>query len=100
MSSSSTSTLYLSSSAPSSAVDELRSTLSATYRVGVTDGRVFLGTFACIDKEKNMILINADEYRFEEGRWMDRYVGMIMLPWDLVKTVECMLGSGDDDLYS
>ncbi|EJT99102.1 hypothetical protein DACRYDRAFT_39269, partial [Dacryopinax primogenitus] len=58
-------------------------------RLSITDGRVFIGTFACIDKEKNLVLINADEYRFEEGRWMDRYVAMIMVPWDLVKTVEC-----------
>ncbi|KZT61869.1 hypothetical protein CALCODRAFT_446873 [Calocera cornea HHB12733] len=83
-----------------SAVDELRSTLSANYRVSINDGRVFMGTFACIDKEKNMVLINADEYRFEEGRWMDRYVGMIMLPWEIVKTCECMLGNADDNLYS
>jgi N-alpha-acetyltransferase 38, NatC auxiliary subunit len=89
------------SSSSSSAIPDLRSTLGAPYRLSTTDDRVFLGTFACIDKEKNLVLVNADEWRFEQGAWRERYVGMIMVPWEMVRGVECMLGAGgDEELYT
>ena len=33
----------------------------ATVRVSVTDGRVFTGTLGCVDKQLNVVLINATE---------------------------------------
>jgi small nuclear ribonucleoprotein (snRNP)-like protein len=32
-----------------------------TVRVSVTDGRVFTGTLGCVDKQLNVVLINATE---------------------------------------
>lgn len=38
------------------AIEELRSLIEKELRVEITDGRVFVGKFNCIDNEKNLIL--------------------------------------------
>ncbi|GAB1521497.1 hypothetical protein RhiTH_004593 [Rhizoctonia solani] len=43
-------------------VQELNSLLAKTLRVSIQDGRSFIGTLACIDREKNIVLSNTDEY--------------------------------------
>ncbi|CAE6431856.1 unnamed protein product [Rhizoctonia solani] len=43
-------------------VQELNSLLAKTLRVSIQDGRSFIGTFACIDREKNIVLSSTDEY--------------------------------------
>lgn len=57
-------------------VQELRSYLHLKARVTVTDGRMFCGTFTCVDKQKNIILANSDEFRKGEKR----HVGLVMIP--------------------
>ncbi len=42
-----------------------------TVRVHVTDGRVFTGTLGCVDKQLNVVLINATE-TFKKKRKMER----------------------------
>lgn len=44
-------------------IKTLRSYLNFKARVTITDGRVFIGTFVCIDKQKNMILAHTEEFR-------------------------------------
>ncbi|CAG8511800.1 7833_t:CDS:2, partial [Paraglomus brasilianum] len=45
-------------------------------KIAVSDGRIFFGTFVCVDKYKNMILAHTDEYRDDEKR----FVGLVMIP--------------------
>jgi small nuclear ribonucleoprotein (snRNP)-like protein len=44
-------------------IKRLRSYLYINLRIKITDGRVFIGTFMCIDKEKNIVLAQAEEFR-------------------------------------
>ena len=44
-------------------VAQLRSLLNRTTRIKITDGRLFIGQFMCIDHSKNIILSAAYEYR-------------------------------------
>ncbi|KAF9910402.1 hypothetical protein EC991_006667 [Linnemannia zychae] len=44
-------------------VAQLRSLLNRTTRIKITDGRIFVGQFMCIDHSKNIILSAAHEYR-------------------------------------
>ncbi|KAG8903335.1 hypothetical protein FRC00_000145, partial [Tulasnella sp. 408] len=71
---------------PEQAYEFLESTLRLTYRITIQDGRIFIGNFACIDKQKNMILSNTEEYRANEPK--GRYVGLIMIPWRWVVKAE------------
>ncbi|TBU54006.1 hypothetical protein BD310DRAFT_936960 [Dichomitus squalens] len=80
------------STPPTENVERLQALLRKTLRVSVTDGRVFLGTFAGTDKQLNILLINTDEYRLGPDAGSDgldgRYVGQVMIPWRLVVRVE------------
>ncbi|KAF9927928.1 hypothetical protein FBU30_002766 [Linnemannia zychae] len=44
-------------------VAQLRSLLNRSTRIKITDGRLFIGQFMCIDHSKNIILSAAYEYR-------------------------------------
>lgn len=44
-------------------IKQLTSYLNFKSRIKITDGRIFIGTFVCIDKGKNIILIHTEEYR-------------------------------------
>ena len=44
-------------------VKSVRKLLYKNLRVGVVDGRVFVGKFHCLDKQGNIILYDAVEYR-------------------------------------
>ncbi|KAF8584938.1 hypothetical protein K439DRAFT_1633059 [Ramaria rubella] len=89
-------------------VEKLESLLGRVWRVSIQDKRVFIGTLVCTDKEKNIILTNADEYR--RGDHSDgRYVGMVMIPWRWVLKAEVEwaaymdgedIGGGGDSLYT
>ncbi|RDX51516.1 hypothetical protein OH76DRAFT_1346720 [Lentinus brumalis] len=83
---------------PTANVEQLKALLRTTLRISVTDGRVFLGTFAGTDKQLNLLLINTDEYRVGPDAGPDaldgRYVGQVMIPWRLVVRVESRLEGG------
>ncbi|KZV89063.1 hypothetical protein EXIGLDRAFT_596954, partial [Exidia glandulosa HHB12029] len=76
------------------AVSLLRSYISKLMRVAIADGRVFLGMFACIDKDRNLVLVNTEEFRIgvapRQGQMGEggRYVGMVMIPWKHVVSAE------------
>lgn len=71
----------------SQAVQRLQNLIGATWRISIQDKRIFIGTLVCTDKEKNIILVNADEYKPAESR-EGRYVGMIMIPWRWIVKAE------------
>lgn len=91
---------------PLLSVKRLESLLGNTWRIAIRDKRVFLGTLVSMDKEKNIILTNTDEYRPGEHN-NRRYVGMVMIPWRWVVKAEVEWAaymesepSGEDSLYT
>ncbi|KAF8333977.1 uncharacterized protein EI90DRAFT_3050505 [Cantharellus anzutake] len=67
----------------------LRSTLGQFYRVTIQDGRIFIGAFVCVDKEKNMVLTNTEEFCPDAtDMTRGRYVGLVMIPWRWVVKAE------------
>ncbi|KAJ7871320.1 hypothetical protein B0H13DRAFT_1634276 [Mycena leptocephala] len=79
----------------SAAVERLKSLLCETLRVTVTDGRIFIGSFAGTDQPLNILLLNTDEFRLGPDENPDgRYVGQILIPWRLVVKAEVQTGGG------
>ncbi|KAI8885068.1 Sm-like ribonucleoprotein [Backusella circina FSU 941] len=66
-------------------IKRLTSYLFINLRIKITDGRVFIGTFVCVDKEKNIILAQAEEFR---GGNEKRLVGLVMIPGNHLVKVE------------
>ncbi|CAL5040006.1 unnamed protein product [Urochloa decumbens] len=69
------------SSSPS--VAKLRKLLFRRMLIGVNDGRYFLGLFHCIDKQGNIILQDAVEYRSARQSsppTEQRCLGLILIP--------------------
>ena len=74
---------------PTTALDRMKCLLRKILRVSVTDGRIFIGTFAGTDKPLNIILINAEEFRLGPEENPDgRFVGQVVIPWKLILKVE------------
>ncbi|CAO3618638.1 unnamed protein product [Mucor fragilis] len=65
-------------------IRRLNSYLNFKARIKITDGRTFIGTFVCIDKEKNIILAHTEEFRGAEKR----LVGLIMIPGKHIVKIE------------
>ncbi|PKA58739.1 hypothetical protein AXF42_Ash000832 [Apostasia shenzhenica] len=65
-------------------VSRLRKLLFRRMLVGVQDGRFFLGSFHCIDKQGNIILQDAVEYRSSrrspDSPMDQRCLGLILIP--------------------
>jgi len=84
------------------AVDAIKAFLHRTLRISITDGRVFLGTFSCTDKQLNIVLTNTEEFRPgappSPFPVQGRYVAMVMVPWKLVEKIE-LQDRFSDDLY-
>ncbi|KAG6520010.1 uncharacterized protein LOC122051048 [Zingiber officinale] len=69
----------------SPAVAQLRKLLFRRILIGASDGRFFLGTFHCIDKQGNIILQDAVEYRHtrrsgDPSPMEQRCLGLILIP--------------------
>jgi len=89
------------------AVAKARDLLGKELRITITDGRIFIGNFACTDKDLNVVLTGT--YEFPVGYRNDhlvengRFVGMLMFPWRHVVRVEVHIGNGsqvyDSDDY-
>ena len=68
------------------AVVETRSHLDGPLRVGLTDGRVIVGTFICFDKQRNILLVDALEWRWSAAVSGDvpersqRNLGIVLVP--------------------
>ncbi|XP_042489460.1 uncharacterized protein LOC122069499 [Macadamia integrifolia] len=65
-------------------VSRVRKLLYRQMLVGVNDGRFFLGVFHCIDKQGNIILQDAVEYRSTRrsspSPMEQRCLGLILIP--------------------
>ncbi|XP_008777091.1 uncharacterized protein LOC103697088 [Phoenix dactylifera] len=65
-------------------VAQLRKMLFRRMLIGVNDGRFFLGLFHCIDKQGNIILQDAVEYRSTRrslpSPMEQRSLGLILIP--------------------
>ncbi|RWR81839.1 small nuclear ribonucleoprotein [Cinnamomum micranthum f. kanehirae] len=74
------------SSEPNSSpfVSQVRKMLFRRMLVGVNDGRFFVGAFHCIDKQGNIILQDAVEYRSTHrslpSPMEQRCLGLILIP--------------------
>ncbi|KAK0577789.1 hypothetical protein LWI29_000118 [Acer saccharum] len=68
----------------SEVVSQVRKMLFHRMLVGIQDGRFFLGTFHCIDKQGNIILQDAVEYRSTRrsspSPMEQRGLGLILIP--------------------
>ena len=61
--------------------------LDGLLRVGLSDGRVIIGRFACLDKQRNILLTDAREVRFGaakgeagEPERSERQLGIVLAP--------------------
>ncbi|KAF0902303.1 hypothetical protein E2562_015525 [Oryza meyeriana var. granulata] len=65
-------------------VEKLRKMLFRRMLVGVNDGRYFLGLFHCVDKQGNILLQDAVEYRSARhsapSPTEQRSLGLILIP--------------------
>uniref|UniRef100_U9SXD7 Sm domain-containing protein n=1 Tax=Rhizophagus irregularis (strain DAOM 181602 / DAOM 197198 / MUCL 43194) TaxID=747089 RepID=U9SXD7_RHIID len=60
-------------------IRQLRSYLNLRTRITASDNRVFNGIFMCIDKYKNIILSQTEEFR-DVLNAEKRFVGLVMIP--------------------
>jgi small nuclear ribonucleoprotein (snRNP)-like protein len=58
----------------------LRSLLNKTLQVKLTDGRILIGQFLCIDKDANLIIGSAVEYSTDNISAEPRTLGLAMIP--------------------
>lgn len=58
----------------------LRSLLGKPIRVTVSDGRVFVGTFACCDNHVNLVLKGAQQVTSDAKAGGTRHLGQILVP--------------------
>ncbi|KAI8853406.1 hypothetical protein BC829DRAFT_382732 [Chytridium lagenaria] len=56
--------------------ESLRQLLDQKARITTTDGRAFVGIFLCTDRDINIILSGAEEFKAGERR----FVGLVMVP--------------------
>ncbi|KAI8592587.1 small nuclear ribonucleoprotein family member-like protein [Geranomyces variabilis] len=76
--------------------EKLASLLNERMRITISDGRVFVGYFMCIDRDRNTILAAADEFKNDERR----FVGLIMIPGNhLVKAEVEAVAADEEDAY-
>lgn len=75
-------------------IHRLTDLLRQILRITTNDDRIYLGTFAGTDKLLNILLINAEEYRTEQGGVGGRFVGQVLMPWRLIVRVESQSHSG------
>ena len=101
-------------------IKKLRSYLNFKARVTITDGRIFIGTFVCTDKQKNIILAQTKEFRGGKKKEMKmgmtrwggkaknviinnrqidehRMVGLVMIPGKHLVKIETEDLDDDDD---
>mmetsp|Transcript_12946 Transcript_12946/g.39522 ORF Transcript_12946/g.39522 Transcript_12946/m.39522 type:complete len:94 (-) Transcript_12946:928-1209(-) len=74
-------------------MEEVRQMLDSPLRVGLTDGRIVFGRFACLDKQRNILLTDARESRRMNGdaasERRERHLGTVLIPRRWVATCHC-----------
>ena len=77
-------------------VSEVRQHLDSPLRVGLTDGRVIVGKFVCLDKQRNILLVEAQESRLVAAVSGDvperakRHLGIVLVPRRWVATCHAL----------
>ncbi|CAG7852374.1 SubName: Full=Uncharacterized protein {ECO:0000313/EMBL:CCA68607.1} [Serendipita indica DSM 11827] len=88
----------------SPAIAKLRALLGKELRVTIGDGRIFLGNFACTDKELNIVMTQVYEFPvgFQDDHLVEngRFVGMLMFPWRHITAIEVHIQSLGEDAES
>ncbi|KAL3930679.1 MAG: hypothetical protein SGPRY_001434 [Prymnesium sp.] len=80
-------------------VKQLRSHLDAPLRVGLTDGRVIVGTFVCFDKQRNILMVDALEWRWLKSAIdgamdrSERHLGIVLVPRKWVSSCHALEAS-------
>ena len=69
------------------ATARVRTYLGKRLRIVLSDKRVIIGQFDCIDKEKNIILLHSTEAKNLEST-DSRPVGQVMVPGNHIVSVE------------
>lgn len=87
---------HMAASGKGAATRDVRELLDAPIRVGLTDGRVVVGCFSCLDKQFNLLLTNAREMRWVQSGAADaecteRHLGTVLVPRRWVTS--CYTGS-------
>ena len=62
-------------------VAAVREHLDAPLRVTLTDKRILIGRFACFDKQRNVLLNEAREFRSTSCEGRPRSLGIVLVPW-------------------
>jgi small nuclear ribonucleoprotein (snRNP)-like protein len=86
--------------ASSAAVSRLKQHLDAFLRVTLTDGRILIGTFACFDKQRNILLNDAREFRApladdQPRSRSERNLGIVLVPRRWITAVHTMADNND-----
>ncbi|OQR82683.1 hypothetical protein ACHHYP_15637 [Achlya hypogyna] len=68
-------------------IQEVLGLIDQPLRVEISDGRILIGSFHCLDHEKNLILTETNEYRFAHQDDDElpqvpskRFLGMTLVP--------------------
>eukprot|EP01089_Gocevia_fonbrunei_P022541 TRINITY_DN9150_c0_g1_i2.p1 TRINITY_DN9150_c0_g1~~TRINITY_DN9150_c0_g1_i2.p1 ORF type:complete len:204 (+),score=59.13 TRINITY_DN9150_c0_g1_i2:65-676(+) len=74
-------------------IQKLRDLVSKTLRLTLTDGRIFIGSLLCVDKQKNFILSDCKEYRRiktanDKEKEEKRNVGLVAIGGQYIKDVK------------
>ena len=56
----------------------VRRLLDGALRVGLIDGRIIIGQFSCLDKQRNILLTDSRETRV--GSDSERFLGTVLVP--------------------
>ena len=64
----------------SSVVERVKGMMGRQLRVHLTDGRVVMGLFDCVDKQGNVILDRALEWKSLAELETERSVGYVLVP--------------------
>ena len=71
------------------AVTAVRERLNDVLRITLDDGRVVVGNFQCFDKQRNVLLYEAKEQRYTDGKTLpspprapdfERHLGLVLVP--------------------
>ncbi|XP_050370726.1 uncharacterized protein LOC126788757 [Argentina anserina] len=86
----------------SEAVTRVKKLLFRQMLVGIKDGRFFLGTFHCVDKQGNIILQDSVEYRStrrnSSSPTEQRCLGLILIPSSC--RISCHVGCSIEEQIS
>ena len=80
------------------AVEKVRELLDNRLRVTLTDNRVLVGKFSCFDKQRNVLLSQTVEQRWDDGITteldrvpdMERNLGLVLIPRKWVVAVHAV----------